>query len=107
MEPGMAQMQDAVSSYRRQDFGELAGHRVLKKEEVLGVLKMLFPSPELLRDVGTQKVATMAHWAWEFSECYVGMGRVVPPKRGCQPSNGTCHLPNGLSPLKQQLSPPK
>lgn len=106
MEPGMAPMQDAVSSYRCQDFGELAGHRVLKKEEVLGVLRMLLPSPELLRDVGTQKVATMAHRAWELSECYVGMGRVAPPKWGCQPSNGTCHLPNwGCHPSNSSCHP--
>lgn len=95
----MAQMQDVVGSYRCRDFGEQAGHRCLKKEVVvvLGVLRMVPPSPELLRDMGTQEVAAIARLAWEYSEHYVGTGMVAPPKWGCHPSNGICHLPNWSS----------
>lgn len=32
---------------------------------VLGVLRMLLQTPELLRDVGAQEVTAMAHWTWE------------------------------------------
>ncbi|XP_068853940.1 N-acetylmuramoyl-L-alanine amidase isoform X1 [Aphelocoma coerulescens] len=64
------------SSYRRRDFGALVGRERLEKEvaAVLGLLRTLLPIPELLRDVGTQEVATVARWAArEFSERYVGL----------------------------------
>lgn len=116
------------SSYRRRDFGALAGQGRLEKEvaAVLGVLRTLSPPPEFLRDVGTQEVATVAHRAArEFSERYVGTAGVAPPKwgwhlpnwgchfpdRGCHPLNRDCHRTNGymdygLSRLKWVLSPP-
>ncbi|NXY12464.1 PGRP2 amidase, partial [Pteruthius melanotis] len=76
------------SSYRRRDFGALVGRERLEMEvaKVLGVLRTLSPTPELLRDVGTQEVATVARRAArEFSERYVGTGGVAPPKRGLAP----------------------
>ncbi|NXO13915.1 PGRP2 amidase, partial [Oriolus oriolus] len=69
------------SSYRRRDFGALVGQGRLEKEvaAVLGVLRTLSPTPELLRDVGTQEVAAVARRAArEFSERYVGTGGVAP-----------------------------
>lgn len=75
------------SSYRRRDFGALAGRGRLEKEvaAVLGVLRTLSPTPEFLRDVGTQEVAAVAQRAArEFSERYVGTGVL----------NGGWHLPN-------------
>ncbi|NWW56683.1 PGRP2 amidase, partial [Ifrita kowaldi] len=62
------------SSYRRRDFGALVERERLEKEvaAVLGVLRTLGPSPELLRDAGTEEVAAVARRAArEFSERYV------------------------------------
>ncbi|NWY23052.1 PGRP2 amidase, partial [Aphelocoma coerulescens] len=108
------------SSYRRRDFGALVGRERLEKEvaAVLGLLRTLSPIPELLRDVGTQEVATVARWAArEFSERYVGTGGVAAPEWGWHPLNGVvtsqtgvsppewgCHPLRGLSPPKWQLS---
>ncbi|NWX62296.1 PGRP2 amidase, partial [Promerops cafer] len=69
------------SSYRRRDFGALAGQGRLEKEgaAVLGVLRTLQPSPELLRDVGTQEVVAVARRAArEFNERYVECPAIMP-----------------------------
>lgn len=75
--------------------------------EFLGILRTLLPSPELLREVGTQEVAAMAPWAArEFSKRYVATGGVELPKWGCHPSNGGCHLPNrGCDPSNSSCHP--
>ena len=108
------------SSNRRRDFGALVGRERLEKEvaAVLGLLRTLSPTPEVLRDVGTQEVAAVARWAArEFRERYVGTGGVAPPEWGWHPLNGVvtsqtgvsppewgCHVQRGLSPPKWQVS---
>ncbi|NXY24489.1 PGRP2 amidase, partial [Atrichornis clamosus] len=81
------------SSYRRRDFGALAGPERLEKEvaAVLGVLRALPPTRELLRDVGTKEVAAVARRASrEFSERYVECPLVVPRCMwGARPYRGT------------------
>ncbi|NXU38719.1 PGRP2 amidase, partial [Drymodes brunneopygia] len=81
------------SSYRRRDFGVLVGQGRLEKEvaAVLGVLRSLSPSPELLRDMGTHEVAAVAlRAAREFSERYVECPAIVPRCLwGAQPYRGT------------------
>uniref|UniRef100_U3JDD4 Peptidoglycan recognition protein 2 n=1 Tax=Ficedula albicollis TaxID=59894 RepID=U3JDD4_FICAL len=83
----------APSSHRRRDFGALAGQERLEKEvaAVLGVLRTLSPSPELLRDMGTQEVVVVARRAaQEFSERYVECPAIVPRCLwGARPYRGT------------------
>ena len=111
---------DPPSSNRRRDFGALVGRERLEKEvaAVLGLLRTLSPTPEVLRDVGTQEVAAVARWAArEFRERYVGTGGVAPPEWGWHPLNGVvtsqtgvsppewgCHVQRGLSLPKWQVS---
>ncbi|XP_053823749.1 N-acetylmuramoyl-L-alanine amidase-like isoform X2 [Vidua chalybeata] len=81
------------SSYRRRDFGALAGQGRLEKEvaAVLGLLRTLSPTSELLRDMGTQEVAAVARRAArEFSERYVECPAIVPRCLwGAHPYRGT------------------
>ncbi|XP_066194150.1 N-acetylmuramoyl-L-alanine amidase isoform X2 [Sylvia atricapilla] len=102
------------SSYRRRDFGALAGQGRLEKEvsAVLGVLRTLSPTPEFLRDVGTQEVEAVAHRAArEFSERYVECPAIVPrclwdarPYRGSpallRPPLGSVFLHHTLEPAR-------
>ncbi|NXB99245.1 PGRP2 amidase, partial [Orthonyx spaldingii] len=102
------------SSYRRRDFGALVGQERLEKEveAVLGVLRSLSPSPELLRDVGTAEVAAVARRAArEFSERYVECPAIVPrclwgarPYRGSpsllRPPLGSVFLHHTLEPAR-------
>ncbi|NXM85521.1 PGRP2 amidase, partial [Oenanthe oenanthe] len=102
----------APSSYRRRDFGALAGQGRLEKEvaAVLGVLRTLSPSPELLRDMGTQEVVAVARRAaQEFSERYVECPAIVPRCQwGARPYRGTpapLQLPLGSVFLHHTLEP--
>ncbi|XP_064255501.1 LOW QUALITY PROTEIN: N-acetylmuramoyl-L-alanine amidase-like [Passer domesticus] len=102
------------SSYRRRDFGALAGQGRLEKEvaAVLELLRTLSPTSELLRDVGTQEVAAVAHRASrEFSERYVECPAIMPrclwgarPYRGTpaplQPPLGSVFLHHTLEPSR-------
>ncbi|XP_023787308.1 N-acetylmuramoyl-L-alanine amidase-like isoform X2 [Cyanistes caeruleus] len=102
------------SSYRRRDFGALAGQGRLEKEvaAILGVLKTLSPSLELLRDVGTKEVAAVARRAaQEFIERYVECPAIMPrclwdarPYRGTpallQPPLGLVFLHHTLEPAQ-------
>ncbi|KAF4805659.1 N-acetylmuramoyl-L-alanine amidase-like protein [Turdus rufiventris] len=98
----------APSSYRRRDFGALAGQERLEKEvaAVLEVLRTLSPSPELLRDMGTQEVVAVARQAaQEFTERYVGTGGVAPPKWGWHFPNRGRDLPDrGFHPLNKDCN---
>ncbi|XP_041263932.1 N-acetylmuramoyl-L-alanine amidase-like [Onychostruthus taczanowskii] len=103
-----------LSSYRRRDFGALAGQGRLEKEvaAVLGLLRTLSPTSELLRDVGTQEVAAVAHRAsQEFSKHYVECPAIMPrclwgarPYRGTpaalQPPLGSVFLHHTLEPSR-------
>lgn len=63
------------SSYRRRDFGVLAGAGKLEKEvlAMLRVLRVLPPTRELLEDVGAEEEVAIARRASrEFTERYVG-----------------------------------
>ncbi|KAL9822869.1 LOW QUALITY PROTEIN: N-acetylmuramoyl-L-alanine amidase-like [Geothlypis trichas] len=100
------------SSYRRREFGALAGQGRLEKEvaAVLELLRTLSPTSELLRDVGTQEVAAVAQRAArEFSENYVECPAITPrclwgarPYRGTpallQPPLGSVFLHHTLEP---------
>nr|XP_054506964.1 LOW QUALITY PROTEIN: N-acetylmuramoyl-L-alanine amidase-like [Agelaius phoeniceus] len=102
------------SSYRRRNFGALAGQGRLEKEvaAVLELLRTLSPTSELLRDVGTQEVAAVAHRAArEFSERYVECPAIMPrclwgarPYRGTpaplQPPLGSVFLHHTLEPSR-------
>ncbi|NXF00111.1 PGRP2 amidase, partial [Menura novaehollandiae] len=100
------------SSYRRRDFGALAGPERLEKEvaAVLGVLRALPPGRELLRDVGTQEVAAVARRAArEFSQRYVECPAIVPRCMwGARPYRGTprsLRLPLGSVFIHHTLEP--
>ncbi|XP_056362576.1 N-acetylmuramoyl-L-alanine amidase-like isoform X1 [Oenanthe melanoleuca] len=102
----------APSSYRRRDFGALVGQGRLEKEvaAVLRVLRTLSPSPELLRDMGTQEVVAVARRAaQEFSERYVECPAIVPRCQwGARPYRGTpapLQLPLGSVFLHHTLEP--
>uniref|UniRef100_A0A8C3NE31 Uncharacterized protein n=1 Tax=Geospiza parvula TaxID=87175 RepID=A0A8C3NE31_GEOPR len=102
------------SSYRRRNFGALAGQGRLEKEvaAVLELLRTLSPTSELLRDVGTQEVAALAQRAArEFSERYVECPAIMPrclwgarPYRGTpaplQPPLGSVFLHHTLEPSR-------
>ncbi|XP_015505524.1 N-acetylmuramoyl-L-alanine amidase [Parus major] len=102
------------SSYRRRNFGALVGQGRLEKEvaAILGVLRTLSPSLELLRDVGTKEVAAVARRAaQEFIERYVECPAIMPrclwdarPYRGTpallQPPLGLVFLHHTLEPAQ-------
>ncbi|TRZ06932.1 hypothetical protein HGM15179_020175, partial [Zosterops borbonicus] len=71
----LAQGPLSVAELLRSNYGTgngLEGWLEKEMAEFLGVLRTLLPSPELLREVGTQEVAAMAPWAArEFSKRYV------------------------------------
>ncbi|NWW69711.1 PGRP2 amidase, partial [Climacteris rufus] len=81
------------SSYRRRDFGALVGQGRLEKEvaAVLGVLRELPPTRELLRDVGPREAAAVARRAArEFGRRYVECPAIVPRCLwGARPYRGT------------------
>ncbi|XP_027527807.1 LOW QUALITY PROTEIN: N-acetylmuramoyl-L-alanine amidase-like [Neopelma chrysocephalum] len=84
------------SSYRRRDFGALAGPGKLEEEvvAVLELLRVLPPTRGLLEGVGTDEVAAVARRAaGEFTRRYVECPTIVPRCMwGARPYRGTPSL---------------
>ncbi|NWS15575.1 PGRP2 amidase, partial [Pachyramphus minor] len=100
------------SSYRRRDFGALAGPGRLEEELVamLEVLRVLPPTRGLLEGVGPEEVATVARRAArEFTQRYVECPAIVPRCMwGARPYRGTpspLRLPVGSVFIHHTLEP--
>ncbi|XP_065715332.1 N-acetylmuramoyl-L-alanine amidase [Patagioenas fasciata] len=100
------------SSYRRRDFGVLAGPGKLEEEvlAMLRVLRVLPPTRELLEDVGAEEeVAIARRAARDFTERYVECPAIVPRCMwGARPYRGTpkpLSLPLGSVYIHHTFSP--